>query len=98
MPSVTHTGTVRGLTYTNNGNGTATLSGTPATAGTYTLTITARNSVGSVTQAFTLTVEAEPAGAPSRPEGFPARCRGPSGTARAIRVPSGPAEPEWPPV
>ncbi len=47
---------MRGLTYTNNGNGTATLSGTPATAGTYSLTITARNSVGSVTQTFTLTV------------------------------------------
>jgi hypothetical protein len=54
--SVTHTGTVRGLTYTNHGNGTATLSGTPATAGTYALTITARNSVGSATQTFTLTV------------------------------------------
>jgi hypothetical protein len=56
VPNVTHTGTVRGLTYTNNGNGTAKLSGTPATAGTYSLTITARNSVGSVTQTFTLTV------------------------------------------
>src|ERR1019366_2244 len=56
LANVTHTGTVRGLTYTNNGNGTATLSGTPATAGTYALTITARNSVGSATQTFTLTV------------------------------------------
>jgi PKD repeat protein len=56
LANVTHTGTVRGLTFTNNGNGTATLSGTPATAGTYALTITARNSVGSVTQTFTLTV------------------------------------------
>jgi PKD repeat protein len=32
------------------------LSGTPATAGTYSLTITAKNSVGSDTQTFTLTV------------------------------------------
>jgi Putative Ig domain len=56
LPSVTHTGSVRGLTYTNNGNGTATLQGTPTTAGTYTLTITAKNSVGSATQTFTLTV------------------------------------------
>jgi len=56
LASVTHTGTVRGLTYTNHGNGTATLAGTPTTAGTYTLTITARNSVGSATQTFTLTV------------------------------------------
>ena len=56
VPSVTHTGTVRGLTYTTNANGTVTLSGTPTTAGTYPLTITAKNSVGTVTQAFTLTV------------------------------------------
>lgn len=56
VPNVTHTGTIRGLTYTNNGNGTATLAGTPTTAGTYTLTITAKNSVGTATQTFTLTV------------------------------------------
>jgi hypothetical protein len=56
LPNVTHSGTVRGLTYTNNGNGKATLSGTPRTAGTYTLTITARNAVGTATQTFTLTV------------------------------------------
>ena len=54
--SVTHTGTVAGLTYTNNRNGTATLTGTPTTAGTYALAITARNSVGSATQTFTLKV------------------------------------------
>jgi Putative Ig domain len=54
--NVTHSGTVRGLTYTNNGNGTATLKGTPTTAGTYTLTITAKNAVGTATQTFTLTV------------------------------------------
>jgi hypothetical protein len=46
----------RGLTFRNNNNGTATLSGTPTTAGTYTLTITARNSVGTATQTFVLTV------------------------------------------
>ena len=57
LPSVTHSGTVKGLTYTNNGNGTATLSGTPKTAGTYTLTITAKNSVGTASQTFTLTVD-----------------------------------------
>ena len=56
LPNVTHSGTIRGLTYTNNGNGTATLSGTPTTAGTYALTITAKNSVGTTTQAFSLTV------------------------------------------
>ena len=47
---------MRGLTFKANTNGTATLSGTPTTAGTYTLTITARNSVGSATQTFVLTV------------------------------------------
>jgi len=56
VPNLTHTGSVRGLTYTNNGNGTATLAGTPATAGTYTLTITAKNNNGTATQTFTLTV------------------------------------------
>jgi len=53
---ITHSGTVRGLTYSSSGTGKVTLSGTPVAAGTYSLTITARNSVGSVTQAFTLTV------------------------------------------
>ncbi|HEY6786529.1 MAG TPA: putative Ig domain-containing protein, partial [Trebonia sp.] len=56
VSSVTRTGTVPGLTFTSNSNGTATLSGTPTTAGTYALTITAKNSIGSATQAFTLTV------------------------------------------
>jgi PKD repeat protein len=56
LPTVTHTGTVRGLTYTRGTNGTATLSGTPTKAGTYTLTITATNSVGTTSQTFTLTV------------------------------------------
>ena len=56
VPSLSRTGSVRGLTWTNVGNGTATLSGTPTTAGTYTLTITATNSAGSAKQTFTLTV------------------------------------------
>jgi Putative Ig domain len=56
VPNVTHSGTVKGLTYNNKGNGTATLTGKPTTAGTYTLTITAKNSVGTAMQTFTLTV------------------------------------------
>jgi hypothetical protein len=47
------------VTFVDNGNGTATLSGTPApgTGGTYPLTITASNGEGSdATQSFTLTV------------------------------------------
>jgi large repetitive protein len=49
-----------GVTFFNNGDGTATLSGTPAvgSAGTYPLTINAANGAGQVNQNFTLTVAA----------------------------------------
>jgi hypothetical protein len=57
VASVTQTGSVKGLTWVAHGNGKATLSGTPTTAGAYHLTITAKNLVGSVKQAFTLTVK-----------------------------------------
>ena len=63
--SLTVTGTLpSGVTFTNNGNGTATLAGTPAagSSGTYSLTFTASNGVATpVTQAFTLTVQQVPA-------------------------------------
>ena len=52
-----------GVTFTDNGDGTATLAGTPAagSGGTYKFTITATNGVGSAaTQAFTLTVSQAP--------------------------------------
>ncbi|MFD0894868.1 DUF11 domain-containing protein [Luteolibacter ambystomatis] len=59
------TGTLpSGVTFVDNGNGTATLSGTPAaaTGGTYPLTITANNGVGTqASQSFTLTVNQAPA-------------------------------------
>jgi len=59
-PSLTEAGTLpSGVTFLNNGNGTATISGTPAagTAGMYSLTITANNGVGTpANQSFTLTV------------------------------------------
>jgi uncharacterized protein YjbI with pentapeptide repeats len=58
-PTITVSGDLPdGVTFTDNGGGTATLSGRPAagTSGTYRLTITADNGVGeSVTQTFTLT-------------------------------------------
>jgi hypothetical protein len=57
LATITRTGTVPGLTFTSNSKGTATLSGTPTKAGTYTLTVTAKNSVGSATQTFTLVVD-----------------------------------------
>ena len=53
-----------GVTFTDNGNGTATLAGTPAagSAGTYPLTLTASNGVGApAVQNFTLTVHQAPA-------------------------------------
>ena len=53
-----------GVTFTDNGDGTATLSGTPAagTGGVYDLSINASNGTGSPSvQAFTLTVDEAPA-------------------------------------
>ena len=63
-PSITGTGALpSGVTFTDNGNGTATLAGTPAaeTGGTYSLSIKAQNGVGTnATQTFTLTVDQAP--------------------------------------
>jgi hypothetical protein len=60
-PSITKTGALpNGVTFTDNGNGTATLSGTPAasTGGSYPITFTAHNGIGSdAVQSFTLTVD-----------------------------------------
>ncbi len=65
IPTLTETGALpTGVTFTDNGNRTATLAGTPAagTANAYTLTITASNGVGTnATQTFTLTVTQAPA-------------------------------------
>ena len=52
-----------GVSFTNNGNGTATLAGTPAsgTAASYPITFTASNGVNpNATQSFTLTVQNAP--------------------------------------
>jgi hypothetical protein len=51
-----------GVTFVDNGNDTATLSGSPtaSTAGTYFLTLDASNSVSNATQYFTLTVDQPP--------------------------------------
>ena len=46
-----------GVTFTDNGNGTATLSGTPTVSGDFTLNLTAQNGIGADgTQTFTLHV------------------------------------------
>ncbi len=51
-----------GLTFTDNGNGTATISGIPAagTGGTFPLVILAMNDFGSATQTLTLTINQAP--------------------------------------
>ena len=63
-PTITRTGRLpSGVRFTDNKDGTATISGTPrkAAAGVYPLTLTARNKYGTATQAFTLTVTRAPA-------------------------------------
>ncbi len=61
VPSLTETGALPGnVTFTDNGNGTATLAGTPSTSGTFTLTLKATNVVSSANQTFTLTVNTAP--------------------------------------
>ncbi|MFL6100527.1 MAG: choice-of-anchor Q domain-containing protein [Actinomycetales bacterium] len=60
--SITGSGSLpTGIKLTDNGDGTATLSGTPTTPGTYPLTITAANRTQpDATQRFTLTVRTGP--------------------------------------
>ncbi len=58
-PAVAESGSLpSGLTFTDNGNGTATIAGTPAagTAGVYPVTITAANSSGSASRQVTIIV------------------------------------------
>jgi beta-glucosidase len=58
QPAITESGTLpTGVTFTDNGDGTATLAGTPAsgTAGAYPITLTANNGLTNATQALTLT-------------------------------------------
>ncbi|HWB13911.1 MAG TPA: SdrD B-like domain-containing protein [Pirellulales bacterium] len=59
--AISETGSLpSGVTLVDNGDGTATLSGTPAsgTAGSYPITLSANNSVGvAATQQFTLTID-----------------------------------------
>ncbi len=63
--ALSETGTLpSGVTFVDNGNGTATLAGTPAagTGGSYPITITANNGISpNASQSFTLTVDQAPA-------------------------------------
>ena len=62
-PKITESGTLpAGLTFTDNGNGTALLSGTPTATGTVNLTITASNGISpDATQTMTVMVGQAPA-------------------------------------
>jgi hypothetical protein len=83
-PALALTGTLpTGITFKDNGNGTATISGRPAagTGGVYKVTITATNLAGSATQAFVFNVRKAPAFAVSSP--LPA---GAAGTAYSAKI------------
>lgn len=63
LPKITKTGTLpAGVTFVDNGNGTATIAGTPTRSalGDYPLVLKAKNSQGVVTQTFTLTINKVP--------------------------------------
>ncbi len=63
FPQLSETGSLPGLNFVDNRNGTATLSGTPSVLddGTYTFTLGATNDIGDdATQAFTLTIGGPP--------------------------------------
>ena len=62
-PTISLTGTLpTGVTFTDNGNGTAKLQGAPGNSGTFNLTLSATNGVSPVaSQSLTLTVLAPPA-------------------------------------
>ena len=65
-----------GVTFTDNGDGTATLAGTPTTGGTYPFTITANNGVApNASQSFTAhrELDAERSPAPTTPPSRSAR-------------------------
>src|SRR5690606_9143185 len=57
-PAVTLSGALpAGVTFADNGDGTATLTGTPTAGGSFALSITAANGIGAnAVQSFTLTV------------------------------------------
>ncbi len=61
IPAISASGLPAGVTFTDNDNQTATLSGTaPTTLGSYPITISASNNLGTATQAFTLIVSSPP--------------------------------------
>ena len=62
-PKISKSGALpSGVTFADNGDGSATISGTPAKSaiGVYTLTLTAKSFAGTATQTFTLTITKAP--------------------------------------
>jgi hypothetical protein len=59
-PSFTEDGSLDGLNFNDNGDGTATLSGTPTATGSFPITFDAANTAGTTPQSFTLTVIGPP--------------------------------------
>lgn len=102
-PTLSETGALPAgpVTFVDNGNGTATLSGTPAagSAGSYPITISAVFGVGTtpVTQSFTLTVNQTPAITSANHATFTVGTLGPPFTVTATGVPT-PALSETPPL
>lgn len=61
LPTLKESGRLpRGLSFTDNHDGTATIAGTPTTAGTYAVALKASNSEGKAVQNFTLVVDQAP--------------------------------------
>jgi Putative Ig domain len=57
-PALIYTGAQPpGITFTDNGDGTATISGIPAADGSYPILVTATNAAGSVSQSLTINVD-----------------------------------------
>ncbi len=57
VAAISETGALpTGVTFVNNGDGTAKLSGTPTSSGTFPITLNASNVAGTISQGFTLTV------------------------------------------
>jgi hypothetical protein len=103
-PTLSFTGTLpAGVTFTDNGNGTATIAGTPAagTNGSFPITITASNGTApNATQNFTLTVNAAAPPPPpastvivtsANPQGFRTIATAGTGTVTFVVDPLAPA-------
>lgn len=80
QPTLSATGLPNGVTFTDHGDGTGTLAGTPGpnTGGVHAITVKATNEAGSDTIAFTLTITQAPALA------------GPAGATYTVGQPGGP--------